>query len=1189
MKNTTTRVLNIHLSHLGNKTPDSRGARHYLPVSKQARQLYNLEEAPFSSTGNLVFADFFTARLTAARINQRQPPMPVRAGILNAAALLHEIAHVVCAYYRQSVHPRVYDDALRHLEDQLGEAGCTRLLLACVSRFPPPVVQKGSMSAAAWLAGSTDGIAHRYNALEELMLLRLANENPAFGQLQFLFDDSVLRAEVPVDIAIKTLESSFKAMPGTGPGNEDLLSLLRAPMRASPDSLSGQLAYIRSRWGLIIGEYMRKLLGGVDMLAEEEKPVFHGPGPSQVLSFEKADAEYEAFSQDKDWMPRVVMIAKSTLVWLHQLSVSYNRPISTLDAIPDQELDLLASRGFNALWLIGLWERSDASRRIKELCGNPEAAASAYALFDYEIAGELGGWAALEQLRHRAGQRGIRLAADMVPNHTGMDSEWVRHRPELFVQRDTPPFPGYTFNGENLSRDPEIGLWLEDHYYSRSDASVVFKRVHFPSGHTTYMYHGNDGTSMPWNDTAQIDFLKPEARAAVIERILHVARNFPIIRFDAAMIMAKRHFRRLWYPEPGQGGDIASRGEYAMSRHDFDAAMPQEFWREVVDSCARETPDCLLLAEAFWMMEGYFVRTLGMHRVYNSAFMNMLREKENKKYRDTIKNTQEFDKDILKRYVNFMNNPDEETAANQFGKDDHYIGVCTLMSTLPGLPMFGHGQVEGFSEKYGMEYRRAYRDETPDGSLVDRHEREIFPLLKKRYLFSGVEHFALFDVHRNDGGVDENIFAFVNGQGDERALVLFNNAWERGSGTIHHSSPWAVKHEDGSKTKTNTTIAAALRLEGGPGRYLVMKEQRSGQWFIRHSTGIHEQGLYVELDGFRTQVFMAIHEVLDADGSWTTLYERLNGRGVFNIAEAVQDIQQAELYAVFADTFGASYMAMAHSGHESTAASDFIARVQKLLQQLRASSDSLTSLANDPALEAVASTKQNKAGTKQKKTAAEEELPSTLAQLCQIQVQGVLEILALLAKRHKDSSTGTADLLQCSPNLGYCLLVTIAANALLQILSEETLRSLGLTRKLRESIHALGITDEAAFWCVEAGLAAAQILAAGSIAADTESGTASTTGRLPYIKAILAREQSRNLLGIHSWDGINWFNKENFGCALAFAASLYACPVLLPGRKTRKKAAALLAEAEKSFVQTMQAEAQAAGWNLDVFLKDYTI
>ena len=71
--------------------------------------------------------------------------------------------------------------------------------------------------------------------------------------------------------------------------------------------------------------------------------------------------------------------------------------------------------------------------------------------------------------------------------------------------------------------------------------------------------------------------------------------------------------------------------------------MPVEFWREVVDRVAAEAPDTLLLAEAFWLMEGYFVRTLGMHRVYNSAFMNMLRDEENAKYRLVIKNTLEFD------------------------------------------------------------------------------------------------------------------------------------------------------------------------------------------------------------------------------------------------------------------------------------------------------------------------------------------------------------------------------------------------------------------------------------------------------------------------------------------------------------------------------------------------------------------
>ena len=64
------------------------------------------------------------------------------------------------------------------------------------------------------------------------------------------------------------------------------------------------------------------------------------------------------------------------------------------------------------------------------------------------------------------------------------------------------------------------------------------------------------------------------------------------------------------------------------------------------------------------------------------------------------------------------------------------------MVTMPGLPMFGHGQVEGFAEKYGMEYRRAYLDEGVDRELVDRHKREIFPLMKPFF----DNFFALADI-----------------------------------------------------------------------------------------------------------------------------------------------------------------------------------------------------------------------------------------------------------------------------------------------------------------------------------------------------------------------------------------------------------------------------------------------------------
>src|SRR5262249_24116172 len=307
-----------------------------------------------------------------------------------------------------------------------------------------------------------------------------------------------------------------------------------------------------------------------------------------------------------------------------------------------------------------------------------------------------------------------------------------------------------------------------------------------------FVYHGNDGTSFPWNDTAQLDFTKADVREAVIRTILEVARRSPIIRFDAAMTLAKQHYHRLWFPEPGTAGAIPSRAEHGLSKAAFGAAMPVEFWREVVDRVAAEAPGTLLLAEAFWLMEGYFVRTLAMHRVYNSAFMVMLRDEDNAKYRLVVRNTIEFDPEILQRYVNFMNNPDERTAVDQFGKGDKYFGVCTLMATMPGLPMFGHGQVEGLTERYGMEYRRAYLDETADAELVARHERQIAPLLHCRELFAQSYDFRLYDFFTDDGWVNEDVFAYSNRRGGERELVVYRNRYGRTRVWIRASCAYAA-------------------------------------------------------------------------------------------------------------------------------------------------------------------------------------------------------------------------------------------------------------------------------------------------------------------------------------------------------------------------------------------------------------
>lgn len=872
-------------------------------IHRGQRKAYHIPKEHFSDDGRLRFTDYNTIRGIVHRINStRSPSMHIYPGELRASSLLQEAGLLLLKAYQDHVGELVFEKASSFLQSRAGKATLLSVAEEFVTQFPPTKVYEEKMGARQYLQGSSHGENHLEQTLRNAMILSLANENPANRKQIALFDKAYLTNSNGFDLLIGELESFFARMPPFGPDKTDLYTMLRAPFRHAPDDFFAQLDYILSHWkDYLPSDFREDILQGKDMMKEDIMLEGHpGATPTFVPDYLGKDGqrgmhlgksgydaahdslsdyeEAERFTEDTHWMPRVVLIAKNTYVWLDQLSKTYQRNIRRLDQIPDEELDRLAARSFNGLWLIGIWERSNASRKIKHLMGNPDAISSAYALYDYEIAQDLGGEQAYHDLNERAKKRGIRLASDMVPNHTGVYSKWVIEHPDYFIQSNEPPFPNYSFTGENLSEHPGVEVRIEDGYYNKTDAAVVFQRIDRQNNDVRYIYHGNDGTMMPWNDTAQLDMIKAEVREAVMQKIFHVARRFSIIRFDAAMTLAKKHFARLWYPRPGTGGDIPSRAQHAMSKKAFDALFPEEFWRELVDRINNEMPETLLLAEAFWFMEGYFVRTLGMHRVYNSAFMHMLKNEENEKYRDLITNTLEFEPEILKRYVNFMSNPDEETAFQQFGTGDKYFGICVMMNTLPGLPMFAHGQIEGFTEKYGMEYQRAYYNERPNHELIARHEKEIFPLTAKRHLFSEVRHFRIYDFITSHGQINENVFAYTNRHKYEKALVLFNNTYDMTEGRIHRSAP-RLPGESLSKELVSSTLGDDLGMKNDPHLFYQAREHISGMEYLFSGKDIHGNGLFRHLQGFEYRVFLDFYELYDENGQLRSLYERLQGQG----------------------------------------------------------------------------------------------------------------------------------------------------------------------------------------------------------------------------------------------------------------------------------------------------------------------
>ncbi|MDZ4159650.1 MAG: alpha-amylase, partial [Anaerolineaceae bacterium] len=346
-------------------------------VSRQARDRFQFDQSLFSLDGNVLFANFNASRLFANKINQQLdlvnfPETGVKAGQINALGLLDEILHHVIELYRRQKNPHAMQEALAWLQNHLGSASVERLLVDILTHFPPIAVYRSELSLEEYLESETDGVSNRLAALEYLLLLWVANKNPALEPYRFLFPDDELAVSAVYTHSIEQLHAFFETQPAFGPDQQNLIDMLRSPAIAVPHSLYGQLEYIRTRWLELLGGFLYPLLSSLDLIREEEKIAFFAPGVVGIPIYAAA-GDQERFSRDRVWMPHLVLIAKNTHVWLDQLAKKYRRSITRLDQIPDEELDTLAQWGINGLWLIGLWERSQASARIKQMMGNPAA------------------------------------------------------------------------------------------------------------------------------------------------------------------------------------------------------------------------------------------------------------------------------------------------------------------------------------------------------------------------------------------------------------------------------------------------------------------------------------------------------------------------------------------------------------------------------------------------------------------------------------------------------------------------------------------------------------------------------------------------------------------------------------------------------------------------------------------------
>jgi hypothetical protein len=191
-----------------------------------------------------------------------------------------------------------------------------------------------------------------------------------------------------------------------------------------------------------------------------------------------------------------------------------------------------------------------------------------------------------------------------------------------------------------------------------------------------------------------------------------------------------------------------------------------------------------------------------------------------------------------------------------------------------------------------MEYRRAYHDEQPDNWLVSRHERQISPLLHQRRVFAEVKDFLLYDFYTEDGRVNEDVFAYSNRCGDERALVVFNNRYASTRGWIRASAAYAEKTADGGKHLRQRTLGEAFSMATDPAMYAACRDSLSGLEHLFRAHDLAERGLRLELHAYHCHVFLEWRDLReDLAHPWGALCDALAGEGVPSLEDALRELQ----------------------------------------------------------------------------------------------------------------------------------------------------------------------------------------------------------------------------------------------------------------------------------------------------------
>ncbi|MEM5947210.1 alpha-amylase family glycosyl hydrolase [Spirochaetia bacterium 38H-sp] len=475
-----------------------------------------------------------------------------------------------------------------------------------------------------------------------------------------------------------------------------------------------------------------------------------------------------------------VVLVKKLPVWFFHLSGKYRKPIKSLTDIPNEEIEQLKSLGIDYLWLIGLWQRSFASEKIKRLQGEKDKIGSAYSIVSYDVDNRVGDKKALDVFLDRLHSKGMGLVVDIIPNHMSVDSKWLIENPDFFMQAKNKPYDNYCFSGVDLCDNEKIEVRIEDKYYTKEDAAVVFS-VKNSKGQEWFIYHGNNGEGIPWNDTAQLDYTNQVLRKKMLLLIRDMSKKYDGIRFDAAMLLLRNQYRRLWFPEPGKTASVPSRDSYSLEESKFLKLMPEEFWDEAGRVLKKKG---LYIFEVFWGLEKEFLKRFSYGYVYNAAFAHHLALEENAELKNYIKDILSEELRLFFRFLYYLSSPDQDSPLSRYKPMEKYKGACCFMSALPGAFLFTHGQIEGYQEYYPVDVASPSKYE--EELLFLWHHEVIAPILHEKKNMGFPELILFFPFFVGDSE-DDDVFVFFVKTKTKKYLIAYNNSSQEKKGYFSNS------------------------------------------------------------------------------------------------------------------------------------------------------------------------------------------------------------------------------------------------------------------------------------------------------------------------------------------------------------------------------------------------------------------